>query len=399
MNLRQLRNPKVIVSLVLLAALLAIGFWPSSTPVDLAPVARGTLRVTVDEEGETRVRHRFVVSAPVAGQVLRVTLEPGDAVRRGDTVLATLMPAAPVPLDARSRAEAEAAVAAARAALGAAKADLQRAGATLDLARSELNRYRDLEREKIVPRQMLDAKTAEAETAAEARRAAEFAVAGAEYQLEMARARLLQSSGRGQGHAIALKAPIDGVVLRRIQESEAVVPAGAPLLELGDARELEIVSDLLSSDAVKVTPGAAVLVEQWGGDQPIQARVRRVEPSGFLKISALGVEEQRVNVIMDFVDPPEVRPVLGDGYRVEVRIVLWEGESVLRVPASSLFRHGQDWAVYVFSAGQAALRPIQIGRMNGVEAEVRGGLSEGDLVVLHPGDALTDGSRITRRKM
>lgn len=400
MNLRQLRNPKVIVSLVLLAALLALGFWPSATPVDLAPVARGTLRVTVEEEGETRVRHRFVVSAPVAGQVLRVTLEPGDAVRRGDTVLATLMPAAPIPLDARSRAEAEAAVAAAQAALGAAKADLQRAGATLDLARSELTRYRDLEREKIVPRQMLDAKTAEAETAAESRRAAEFAVAGAEYQLEMARARLLQGvGGRGPGRAITLKAPIDGVVLRRIQESEAVVSAGAPLLELGDPRELEIVSDLLSSDAVKVTPGAPVLVEQWGGDQPIKAKVRRVEPSGFLKISALGVEEQRVNVIIDFVDPPEARPALGDGYRVEVRIVLWEGESVLKVPASSLFRHGQDWAVYVFVASRAALRPVQIGRINGVEAEVRGGLDEGDLVVLHPGDALTDGSRVTRRTM
>ena len=396
--LRHLKNRKLLAGIALLATLLAVGLWPSAAPVDVAPATRGTLRVTVDEEGETRVRHRFVVSSPVAGQVLRIELEPGDPVRRGQTVLATLMPAAPIPLDARSRAEAEAGVAAARATLGGARAERERARAALALAESERQRNRELANQRIVSRQVLEARETEARASAEALRAAEFAVATAEQQLEMARARLGPAAGGAlAGRAITLHSPIDGVVFKRLRESEAVVAAGVPLLEIGDPRGMEIVSDLLSTDAVKVAPGAAVWLEQWGGDHPIRARVRRVEPSGFMKISALGVEEQRVNVVMDFEDPLDAWSALGDGYRVEVRIVVWEGDGVLKVPTSSLFRRGEDWAVFAVDGGRARFRKLDVGRRNGAEAQVLSGLREGEPVVLHPSDSLRDRSRVKRR--
>lgn len=214
----------------------------------------------------------------------------------------------------------------------------------------------------------------------------------------MARARLLQTAGSRDSHAaITIASPVDGVVFKRFRESEAVVAAGEPILEVGDPTRIEIVSDLLSSDAVRVKPGAAVLVEQWGGPHALRARVRRVEPSGFMRVSALGVEEQRVNVVMDFVDPPEVRPALGDGYRVEVKIVLWESASALMAPASALFRRGDRWSALVADGGRARLREVAIGRRNGTVAEVLDGPREGDLVVLHPPDGLDDGARIASR--
>jgi HlyD family secretion protein len=365
--------------------------------VDTAPVARGSLRVTVDEEGETRVHDRFVVSAPVAGRVLRIELEPGDPVRRGETVVATFLPAASVPLDARARAEAEAAEAAARAALGSARAERERAEAALVLARADLSRHRELAAQQIVSRQALEAKETEARAAEEALRAAEFGVATATHQRDMAQARLLPAGATGAARPFAIRSPIDGAVLKRLRESEAVVPAGEPLLELGDPRRLEVVSDLLSTDAVKVAPGAPVLLEQWGGDHPIRARVRRVEPSGFMKVSALGVEEQRVNVVMDLEDPLEAWSALGDGYRVEVRVVVWEGDGVLKVPTSSLFRRGDDWAVFAVDGGRAEMRVVDVGRRNGAFAQVVSGLREGEPVVLHPSDALRHGSRVTPR--
>ena len=397
--LRHLKNRKVLAVVGFVALLLLVALWPSSVPVDLATVEQGPMRVTVDEEGETRVRDRFVVSAPVAGEVLRIVLEPGDTVRRGETVLASFMPAAPNPLDARSRAEAEAGVAAARAALGGAEAEEKRAEAALRLARSELERNRELAEQKIVSLQALEAKQTEARAAEEALRATEFGVASATHQLEMAKARLLQvTGGRGRGRPIEIRSAIDGVVFKRFRESEAVVPAGEPLLVLGDPRRLEIVSDLLSSDAVKVSPGAPVLIEQWGGEKTLRGRVRRVEPSGFMKISALGVEEQRVNVIVDFEDPGEAWEALGDGYRVEVRIVIWQADDVLKVPTSSLFRHGEDWAVFAVDSGRARRRTVEVGRRNGLEAQVVSGLEAGQAVVVHPSDSLTDGARVARRE-
>jgi len=394
--LRPLRDRKLLAAVALVAAFLAVGFWPSARVVDTAPVTRGPLRVTVDEEGETRVRERFVVSAPVAGRVLRIELEAGDPVSR-DTVVATFLPAHAVPLDARSQAEARAAVAAARSTLGSAGAQRQRAEAALALARSELERHHELFRQRIVSRQALEARETEARAAEEALRAADFAEMTARHQLEMAEARLMPASTAAAGRPLAIRSPIDGVVLKRLRESEAVVPAGEPLLELGDPHGLEIVSDLLSTDAVKVKAGAPVLIEQWGGDHAIEARVRRVEPSGFMKVSALGVEEQRVNVVMDFQDPLEAWSALGDAYRVEVRIVVWEKDSVLRLPTSSLLRHGESWAVFAVSGSRATLRNVAVGRRNAAQAELLSGLEEGANVVLHPSDALEDGSRVARR--
>jgi len=396
--LRHLRNRKVLAVLAFVVLLLVMALWPATVPVDLAPVARGTLLVTVEEEGETRVRDRFLVSAPVAGQVLRIALEPGDPVRKDETLLATFLPAAPHLLDARSRAEAEAAVAAARATLGGSRAEEKRAEAALTLARAEHERHRELFDQKIVSQQALDAAETEARAAEEAFRAAEFAMASAEHQLEMARARLLQATGTGRaGQPIEIRSPIDGVVFKRYRWSEAVVQPGEPLLELGDPRRLEIVSDLLSTDAVRVDPGDPVLIEQWGGDEALRGTVRLVEPSGFMKISALGVEEQRVNVIVDFEDPAFAWEKLGDGYRVEVRVVIWQGEDVVKVPTSSLFRKGDDWAVFALESGRARLVPVELGRRNGLEAQVVSGLEAGQEVVVHPSDTLADGARVVSR--
>ena len=395
--LRHLRNRKVLAIVGFVGFLLLLALWPQSVPVDLTEVERGGLLVTIEEEGETRVRDRFLVSAPVAGQVLRIALEPGDSVREDETLLATFLPAAPNPLDARSRAESEAAVGSARAALGGARAEEKRAAAALSLARAELVRNQELFEQRIVSQQAKDAAETEARAAQEALHAAEFAMASAEHHLEMTQARLLQASGVSGSRPIEIRSPIDGVVFKRYRWSEAVVLAGEPLLELGDPRQLEIVSDLLSTDAVRVHSGDTVLIEQWGGDETLEGRVRLVEPSGFMKISALGVEEQRVNVIVDFEDPALAWERLGDGYRVEVRVVIWEGQDVVKVPTSTLFRRGDDWAVFIVESGRARLTPVEVGQRNGLEAEVVSGLEAGQEVVVHPGDTLEDGARVQPR--
>jgi HlyD family secretion protein len=381
---------RALIAVAVLVVLLAtMAFWPKAIPVDLARVERGPLAVTVEEEGETRVHERFVVSAPAAGRILRIELEPGDRVERGKTVVATLRPADPTPLDARAQAEALAAVKAAQAVLGQAQVEAAH-------ARAEWGRQRGLAADGIVSPEAL-------ETAATASRTADLAVSAAEHQLAEARARLIEAgrprptASPASSASLALRSPVDGVVLKRLHESEVVVPAGEPLLELGDPAKLEIVSDLLSSDAVKVAPGDAVTIERWGGDREIRGRVRRVEPSGFMKVSALGVEEQRVNVIVDLDDPLDAWKRLGDGYRVEVRIVVWRADDVLKVPVSALSRHGENWVVFCSVGGRARLREVQIGRRNGTQAQVLSGLSDGELVVVHPSDSIADKTRIRRR--
>lgn len=395
--LRHLRNRKVLAGTGAVAALLAVALWPSAVPVDTATVTRGPLEVTVDEEGETRVRERYVVSAPVPGEVLRIELEPGDAVKRG-AVVATVRPAPPVPLDSRARAEAEAAVESARARVGQAQAEHKRAEPALELARSQLARQRGLFGRGIVSQQALDAAVADERAAQEALRAAEFAAASAADQLAMARARLLPATGGpAASRPVECRSPVDGLVLKRLRESQSVVAAGEPLLEVGDPARLEIVSDLLSTDAVRVTPGAEVHIEQWGGDRVLAGRVRRVEPSGFMKVSALGVEEQRVNVVVDFADRAEAWRELGDGYRVEIRVVVWQANDAVKVPTSSLVRRGDGWAVFVADSGRSRLRVVEVGHRNAQEAEVHSGVSAGQVVVVHPADAVQDGGRIALR--
>ena len=387
--------------LVVLAVggVVAIALWPAPVPVDVMPSTRGPLAVTVDDEGETRVRHRYVVSAPLTGRVLRSELEAGDPVVRGTTVVARVRAEAPALMDARSRAEADAAVAVARAALGRAEADLRRATSAVGLARADLRRQRDLAAAQLTTQQAVDAAETHAQGAEEAVRAAEFAVAGARSQFDQATARLMAPTLEASGRVLTVTAPADGVVLKRLRESESVVAAGEPLLEIGNpAADLEIVSDLLSTDAVRVKPGAKVKVEQWGGDRVLTATVRRVEPSGFTKISALGVEEQRVNVVMDFEDPAEAWNALGDGYRVEVRIVIWEAADVVKVPTSALVRQGDEWAVFVADGDRIRRVPVAVGQRNSEEAEVVSGIEAGRQVVVHASDRVIDGALIEVRR-
>jgi HlyD family secretion protein len=391
--------PKKVLMFAVPAAVLAalaLGLRASPAPVDLAPVSRGPLRVTLDEEGETRIRDRFVVSAPFAGRILRIDLDPGEPVRKGD-VLVILRPGTPNLLDARSRAGFEARVRSAQAALGRAKADRERARAELRFAESDLKRNSALGKQGIVSQERVDQARLSVDTRRGALAATEYEVEAAQHELEAARASLLEAGETGVGGLFEVRSPVDGVVLRRLRESESVVGAGEPLLEVGDPRDLEIVSDLLSTDAAQLRPGQLVSIEQWGGETPLAARVRRIEPSGFTKISALGVEEQRVWVVMDLVDAPDRRPSLGDGFRVEVRVVMWDGSDVLQVPTSSLFRDDQGWAVFAVENGKAVKRRVDVGHQNGTTAEVRSGLKEGDRVILHPGAEVADGVEVEER--
>ena len=392
--MRLLKNKKLIAAVLVVAAIATAALWPESMEVTVVRAERGPMRVTVDDNGETRVRDRFVVAAPVAGRVQRIEIEPGDAVKRGRTIVARILPAESPLLDPRMRVELQAAVEAANAGVGQARAERQRAITTLDRARTTLRRQRELAKAGVIAADDLDAAETAVAAAEEALKAAEFAERRAESEHQLARARL--SAPAAAGRAVDVLAPIDGTVLKRLRESEGVVPVGEPLVEIGEPGRMEIVADLLSTDAVRVSSGAEVLVEQWGGGHTLHGRVRRVEPSGFMKVSALGVEEQRVNVIIDFADPAAAAR-LGDGYRVEVRVVLWQEDDVLKVPVGSLFRQGEGWAVFAVEMGRARLRPVQLGQRNEIEGQILGGLDPGETVVLHPPDTLMDGMTVTVR--
>jgi len=382
---------------------LVVAVLPRAVEVDTAVVDRGRLAVTLDHEGRTRVHDRYTVSAPLPGRVLRIELRPGDPVRAGDTVLATLAPAAPALLDARSLAEGESRVRAAEAALARARAEQELAQVAARFAESEARRIRGLADQGVASAQQLDSAEAEARTRARALDAAVAAVDVAGRDVETARAALVQpartilwDSASGQ-QVLSLRSPIDGVVLQRFQESEAVVPQGQPLVEVADLSTLEVIADFLSADAVRIRAGMPALIEQWGGGAALNGRVARVEPSGFLKISALGVEEQRVWVVIAFDDPRGAWEALGDGYRVEARVIVWERADILRVPTSSIFREGADWAAFVVEAGRARARRLRIGERNGTAAEVVEGLKAGDRIVVHPSDRVADGVRVAER--
>ncbi len=401
----KIRPTRIIVWLIVagVATAFYFAFQPKPQEADFATVVRGSLQVTLDEEGQTRVRDRFMVSAPLAGRVLRIDHEPGDEVRGGSTVVARFLPSNPNFLDTRARAEAEARVKTSQASIDRARVELDRATAERDHARSELERYENLHREGLLSDDRLESARLRAETAREAVRAAESSIAVAEAELDRARTSLIRASEapRTERNVIALRSPISGVVLQRLRESEAVVPSGEPLLEIADPEKLEIVSDMLSTDAVRISPGDAVLIEQWGGERTLRGTVRRVEPFGFTKISALGVEEQRVNVIVDFDDVRDAWKALGDGYRVEIRVVIWEEDNVLKVPTSSLFREGERWAVYtvdtVDEEAKAILRIVEIGQRNAREAQILDGLQEGNQVIAYPGDQIQDGVEVVAR--
>lgn len=364
-----------------LVALLAFGLRPRPAVVETARAAFGPLRATVSEEGKTRIRQRFVVAAPVTGQLRRIPHKPGAALAAGDLV-AVIDPLAASPLDDRSRALAT-------ARRDAARILLEKSRTGHDLARSELARIERMFAAGTVSPQ--DREAAQMRETAAAREAA-----AAEGSLRQAEAEL---AGSGAGTAtdarpVEVRAPVAGRVLRVFQESERAVASGTPLVELGDPSDLEVVVEMLSRDGAALAPGTRALLEQWGGPVPLEGRVRLVEPAAFTKISALGVEEQRVNVVVDLVTPAAERPSLGDNFRVEARVVVWEQERVLQVPSAALFRRGGAWAAFVVRDGRARLVAVETGRSSGPATQVVSGLAEGDEVILYPGDRVTEGQRV-----
>jgi HlyD family secretion protein len=390
------RNFGLMAMAAALLVALVWGFWPRPVLVEVASATRGPLQVTVEEEGYTRVKDRFVISAPVAGFLRRSKLDAGDALGQGQTV-AVLEPLRSEVLDPRSRARAEAQIAAAQAALKAAEEKVAAARAEAKFARDEFARKQKLRASETISQTLLEeAETRARQTAAE-EQSAKFNVEVARYDLEAARTALrysLADDGAARAVTVELKAPVDSRVLRVTHESEGVVAAGENLLEIGDPTRLEVAVDVLSEDAVRIRPQTRVLFHRWGGDTLLEGVVRTVEPSGFTKISALGVEEQRVWVISDLVSPPETWRFLGDGYRVEASFILWQGLDVLQVPASALFRHDGAWAIFAVENGHARRRRVEIGHRNGLSAEIISGLQPGARLITHPDDRIEDGVRV-----
>lgn len=391
----KLRHIIIAAALLGIAGLAVLAYRPRPIQVDIGTIRRGALQVTVDIEGKTRVRERHVVSSPLAGTLVRPRLRAGDCVDT-NAVLAQLRPVAPPLLDVRTKAEVEARARSAADATRQAEATLARARSVSELATREMTRARALAAAESISKDALE--RAEFEASARGREVdvAEHALDVARHDREVAQAALLQTRGLAQssaGEQWNITSPVTGAVLRVLQENEAVVQPGTPLFELGDVGSLEVIAEVLTTDAVEIQPGAPVIVERWGGPRPLHARVRRVEPSAFTKVSALGVEEQRVNVLADFEDPPQAIQGLGDGYRVELRIIVADVRDALLVPVSATFRRGPAWAVFVLANGRAHPREVQLGRRNENDAEVLGNASAGEQVVLYPGETLRDGAR------
>lgn len=395
-----------LVVLLGVAGALTAAFWPRPVLVDLGQVRLGGMMVTIDDEGRTRVSEPYVVSTPVAGRLQRVEVNPGDAVLRGQTVIAHMLPTNPAALDVRTREQAQAAVQAATAALRVARADLNAAEASRDLMAAELKRTELLAAREISSNAALERARQEFRVSEATVETAEAAISMRQADLANAQAQLIgfddpalgSAAQSGQGFDIPLYAPASGRILRVMQLSETTLPAGAPIMEIGNVEEdLEVVVNLISSDAVQVQPGDRVIIEDWGGANALDGKVVRVDPFGITQVSALGVEEQRVPVTIELISPVQERSGLGHGYRVEARIVIWEAEEVLSVPTSALFRSADRWAVFADIEGRARLTPVKIGRNNGVDAELLEGLEEGQRVVIYPSAAVLDGVMIQER--
>lgn len=385
--------------------------WPAPIPVDLATIARGPMEVTVDDEAKTRVRHIYTVSAPIAGKVLRIShpfgeqgisVHVGDQVKAAETVVAVMQPTTPSFLDVRSREELQAMLTAAEAAVALSEAEVRRIEAALEFSRSDLRRSEALARTNSIPERTLEKVRLDVATN-------EAALASAKAQHDVRRseravvaARLINPStatpaDTSSDCCIQLRAPVTGVVLKIIQDSEAVVLPGTALIDTGNPLDLEVVAELLSTDAVQIKVGAAVRMDGWGGS-PIMGHVVRVDPAGFLKVSALGIEEQRVRTTIDFSGPPEEWSRLGHDYRVIVHVTVWGADDVLQVPVAALFRQGNQWAVYAVKNGRARVAEVTIGHRNNRTAEIVSGLAVGDTVILHPSDRIKNELRVSQRQ-
>lgn len=389
---------KILLALVGLALMLALvwGLWPAPVAVTTTTAQRAPLVETVEDEGRTHLRNAYIVSAPIGGYLHRVALEPGDNVAAGDTVFVLEAPPAPA-LDARTREQARESLAAARARVQAARAEQENREADLSLARSELRRMRELSDRGLVAESELERAQSAVARATSALAAARASVEAAGFEVENARAVLEIAEGERSGdgrQALSVAAPVGGVVLTRQRCCEGVIQAGEPILEIGQLDELEVRVDLLSMDAVRVAAGTRVIIENWGGEEALEGRVRRVEPAGFKRISALGVEEQRVPVLVEIDSPREIWQKLGVGFRVDARFILWEGDEVLQVPSSALFRLDNRWQVFVVEGGRAHRRAVEPGRQSGLHTQILSGLASGEEVVVHPGDRLSHGVRV-----
>ena len=369
---------------LLLVGLLVAGLWPQPVPVELARASTGKLRATVNEEGKTRIKQRYTISATVSGQVRRIPFKAGAEVKAGETVVAVIDPLSPAPLDARARRLAE-------ARRDTAAANLEKARASHTFATSEWKRFEKLFSEKTVSVQERESAEWRESSAAKDEAAALSALHQAEAELAEFDP---NGAAKAQRPPQEIKSPVTGRVLRVFEENARVVNAGTPLVEVGDPADLEVVVEVLSRDGATISQGCKVELEQWGGGEPLQAIVRLVEPAAFTKVSALGVEEQRVRVIADLVTPPEERRSVGDNFRVEARIVVWEADQALKVPAGALFRQGERWATFVLDHGRARLRWVKLGRSSGPETQVLEGLSPSEEIILYPGSRVRDGLRV-----
>ncbi len=386
----------IAVGLVLL---LINALRPEPVAVEVGTVTRGPLTVTVLEEGKTRIRHRYIVSPPVAGYLNRVPLRAGDRIEAGKTVLATIQPQPASFLDPRARAEAEARVKAAEATKMQRETQIDRATAALDLANKELVRARELRKSGAIATRDWDTAENQVNILTRELHTAEFGLQVADFEIAQAKAALTQVQTPSTDAVDPLKivSPITGYVLNVYEESARMLNAGSQIMEIGDPTDLESEIELLSADAVGVQPGADVSIEEWGGDVPLRGKVTVVEPGGYTKVSSLGVEEQRVKVRVDFSDPFPPGMTLGDRFRVEARIVTWHSENVLQVPTGALFRRGGDWMTYLLDGRNAREVKVEIAHNNGIAAEVRSGLTEGQRVIVHPPDAVSQGSAVKAR--
>lgn len=381
----------------LLIAALSFAFWPRAILVDVAEVSSGPMAVSIDEEGETRVKDVFTVSAPVTGEMERVTLEPGDRVIEGETKLTIIRPSSSAVLDQRTEAQLQAGVQMARSAIGLAESDIERVTADYNFASNEQERLRVLYARDYVSKAAYEKAEALTNSAAAALHAAEAALRMRRSELQMARSALMPRMHKtSDDEHIDLKAVINGVVLQIMRESAGPIQQGTPIMEIGNARDIEIVVDLLSEDAVAVAPGDPVIITGWGGE-PVSGKVRLIEPFAFTKVSALGIEEQRVNVIIDF-ENVSAAAGLGHGFRVDIAVVTWQAEDVLSVPMTALFKVGTEWSVYTIHQGRAKLQALEVGHMNGRRAEIISGLTESDRVIEHPSDRIENKARVTDRR-
>lgn len=382
-------------------ALIIYGLKPRPIQVELAEVRRGPLTVHVMEEGKTRIRNRYVVAAPVTGAMRRVPLKAGDEVTAGETVLTVIEPGIAPLMDARSQAQAEARIASAEAALSQAGETLEMTRTAARFAQTNWERVRDKATAASISANDRDNIEREALMREREVRAQEFAIQVANYEVTQAKAALIQMNTPGStGQPVEVKSPVSGRVLRVEQESAMIIAAGTPILEIGDPADLEIEAEILSRDAVNIRPGAPVTVEQWGGPEPLKGSVRLVEPAAFTKVSALGVEEQRVIVLCDLDPDAGKGTTLGDRYRVEVRVAVWHEEDVLLVPAGGLFREGSSWKTFLLDPATSTARnvPVEVGRTDGRWTQVLSGLQAGDRVLLHPPDSVADGTDVVQRE-